>query len=856
LHDIGREGDTDFLVMELVEGDTLSDRLARGPMPLDRALAAGADIAAALAAAHRTGVLHRDIKPGNVMLSKSGAKLLDFGLAKLQPPHVAGVTGASVLPTQESPASAAGAVLGTLPYMAPEQLAGKEVDARSDIFALGAVLYEMITGRRAFNGNSSASVISAIMSSQPTPIASLVPRSSPGLERLIGRCLAKDPDERWDTAHDVEGELPWIADAGSAVAAAQPQRWSRYRTAGFAAAAVAVLAALFGAGAKWGARAKPLVPRPLVMAELGPEPAERFGGAITATAGGGPRALAFSPGGETLVFVGTSGKTSRLFLRSLDRETAVPIPGTEDASSPFFSADGRWIGFWAADQLKRVAGVEGLPGVVLGPSGLPGIRTLPGDAAWADDGRIVVGQMFSTLWAIPEAGGKPAPITELRPGEVGHVHPCVLPGSKAFLFTVRRKVWTWGDEEIVVQPLPGGERRTLIRNGANPHYVSTGHLVFLRLGTLMAVPFDLARLEVTGAEVAPVQDVAQSTVGPTITDALGMGHFAVSDAGPIVYAIGRSPTPREYSVVWVDRAGRLTPTSLPVRAYAAVRLSPDGRHVLTTTNESTARIAWLCEPSRGTVTRLDTGGAELGSLIWSPDGQRVVTGRSSFSGTIFEHSILGGQAATPLAADAAGGTPLSWSPDGRYLAFGRNAAPGAGYDVWILDATGPVPGARPYLTSPANEIAAAFSPRDGRFLAYESDESGRPEVYLRPFPGAGPGVPVSSGGGTSPAWRGDQRELFYVGLADAGGRRWMMSVDVATTPTLTLGLPRPLFEITSARLRNEIRPARGWDVSADGQRFLFTVAQGTTAQAPPLTRIRLALNWTDTLKVRVPAKPR
>jgi eukaryotic-like serine/threonine-protein kinase len=563
LYDVGERDATDgrpstlYLVMEYLEGHTLGARLAKGKLPLTQALEIGTQVADALAAAHRGGVIHRDLKPGNIVLTKTGAKLLDFGLAKLTG-HGEQAAAASVasLPTQTPPLTSEGAIVGTLQYMAPEQVEGKPADARTDLWALGAILYEMLTGKRAFAGTSAASLITAIMASEPPALATLQPLAPPSLARLVRRCLAKAPDDRWDSAHDVTDELLWISQVGTAASAAgaalgvRPRRRSIGRVLTIAVGAAAL--AGVGAVAGWLAAKSASGPPPTVTRSfIDVRPAERVESVPAPTRGGSRTALAITPDGTRIVFVGRTGDVSRLYIRPLHSPVATELAATEGAESPTFSPDGRWIAFWAGGDLKKVPAAGGpVTPICRIESDSP-----PLGISWGDDGRIVFGLLRGGLRQVSSDGGKPAALTKLRPGEVSHRLPFVMPGSKWVLFTARESVWLWGTEQVVALSLVTGERKTVMVGGTDARYVPTGHLLYLQLGTLMARAYDPETQTVRGPAVGLVEQVAQAADGSNEPHVTGAGQYAVSLTGTLLYLAGGVPSPGRSELVALAARG-------------------------------------------------------------------------------------------------------------------------------------------------------------------------------------------------------------------------------------------------------------------------------------------------------------
>ena len=813
LHDIGHQDGTDYLVMEYLEGETLAERLNKGSLPLEQVLQYAIEIADALDKAHRRGITHRDLKPGNIMLTKSGTKLLDFGLAKLQP---APATPLSQLHTGRDAITAEGTILGTLQYMAPEQVEGKteQIDARTDIFAFGVVVYEMATGKKAFQGKTRASIMAKILESEPPSISSLQPMTPPALDRVVKRCLAKEPDNRWQTASDLSESLKWIAEGGSqaglSTTAVAPARKNWRKVLLWAAASLAACA-IVGL-AVW------------ILKPASSKPVVRF--AISLPAGQRVAALdspfvVLSPDGTRLAYVAIEGGIQQLYLRAMDSPEAKPIPGTEGATAPFFSPDSQWVGFFVGTRLKKisVSGGAALTLCDVAPVSFQG-------ASWGS-GDTIVFQAPGGPLRVSAAGGAPQRLATVdSKKDEDYFWPEFLPSGNAVLFAAGVGLGRLADAgHVVVRSQQTGEQRDLIA-GMRPSYAPTGHLIYAQAGTLMAVQFDAQRFTVTGSPVPVLEGVLESP-------ASGVAQYSFSSTGSLVYLSG-GPQGTQRRLVWVDRKGTEQPLAAPSRGYRTPRLSPDGRRVAIGTTESQI---WLYDLARETLTRLTFQGS-ANTPIWRPDGKRVAF-QSSVAGdpasNVFWQLADGSGAAERLTAGEYQHIDGSWSPDGEVLAF-VEVNPTTGRDIWTLHVSGdrkPLP----FLRTPFNEAAPQFSP-DGRWLAYASDESGRYEIYVRPYPGPGGKSQISTEGGNEPVW-GRNGEIFY-----RSGNK-MVAVDTATRPSFSAGKPKVLFESPYAPA---LQTNANYDVSPDGQRFLMVKEnEGVSA-----TQINVVLNWFEELKQKVP----
>jgi len=810
LYDVGNASGIDFLVMEYLEGESLADRLARGPMPIEEAMRVGIQVAEALDGAHKAGIVHRDVKPGNVFLTKSGAKLLDFGLAKLS---VSGnsapmmFAGATVAPTQQKPLTQEGTVIGTFQYMSPEQLEGTEADARSDIFALGAVLYEMATGRRAFDGKTRTSVIAAIVSSQPTPISQLQPLTPPGLDHVVERCLAKDPADRWQSARDIAEELKWIGEKGSQAGVAAPvtmRRKSRERLAWSIAAVLAL--AVFGGSIAWLRRPVPR-PLPVVRVDLNLTPP------LSSYLQGRP--LAISPDGRRIAYVDVDSQASRLFVRGLDRLGATELAGTDNARFAFFSPDGEWIAFGANGQLKKVS-VNGSPPQLLTPeAGL--------DGSWGDDGMILIAAKGG-IRRVSANGGQSDLLVpwDTRSGLTDHRIASLLPGGKAVLLCSMPAIGASPlDQKIAVYDL---KTRTfhVLRGGTNVRYLPSGHLLYADHGNLFAVGFDPKTYAMTSDPVLIAQGVMTN-------GASGVAAFDVSKNGFLTYASGSVSAPMT-RVVLVDRHGVATPVALPPQPYEHPRVSPDGKHLAMSIRTQTTDV-WVYDFERGTLGRLTFTPTENETPIWSPDGRRVLfsSTREEHARTHYIRNFDGTGSDDPLVDTTEHSHLSAISPDGKTLLMTQYTSQ-TGSDLLTWSPGG---SARVLLQTQFDERAARFSP-DARWIAYSSTESGHTEVYVIPANGGGKWQ-VSTSGGFAPVWSRDGRELFYRNGND------MDAVEVTPGSSFAASVPRVLF---SGEFQNLTRGDADYDVTPDGQHFVMLERDKETKPAPVI----LVANWFEELK--------
>jgi len=820
LYDIGSQDGTDFLVMEFLEGETLAERLRKGPLPTNELLKIGMDIAEALEVAHRAGITHRDLKPGNIMLTKAGAKLMDFGLAK---PSAMGSAASGPAPLlsaartlsgpSPSPLTTAGSIVGTIQYMSPEQIEGLEADPRSDIFAFGAVLYEMATGRRAFEGKSQITVASAILEKDPDPISKQNALAPAALDYLVGTCLAKSREDRFQSAQDVRLQLKWIAQGGSMVASspvvsAAMKKPSRM---GWIVAAVLLLVAICAAAAYFNLAMRP---ESVLRTSITPPPGTTF---VTVPNDSGPPVL--SPDGMRIAFSARDAKgKTLLYVRPLRSFDAQALAGTENAIYPFWSPDNQAIAFFAEGKLKKID-------VAGGPTQTLASAIAGRGGAWSKAGVIVYTPSASSgLFRVSAAGGTSEPASKLDPGKANsHRWPWFLPDGQHYLYWARSS----GEESMLMLGTLGSlEGRFLMKTELPAVYVS-GYLLTVRGTTLVALPFDAKRAEVTGDPVPVAEHVA-------VNNGTNRPIFSASDNGTLVFQARESVA--GWNLNWYTRDGKITPAIPEPGEFYFPALSPDGTRLAVAIGSSTSDI-WSFDLQRGTKTRLTFGGSgsTQSNPVWTPDGKTLYYSKATGGiAHIFSRPADGSgteRAVLPESKDAE--VPSSISPDGKYLGFRRRrlSESRSMVDIWAIPLAGGDP--FPLIRNDFDSSLLAISP-DGKWLAYANGESGRNELYITAFPGGGAKWQVSTNGGNSPKWRKDGKELFFVDATDE-----ICTVDVAVrNNAVQLGLTHVLFHAPG------IERSSPYDVTADGKKFLVNSGSINAGNEP----LSLVQNWLGEIK--------
>jgi eukaryotic-like serine/threonine-protein kinase len=822
LYDVGQQDGTNYLVMEYLEGETLAAKIAKGPLSRELFFVYAVQISQALAHAHQEGVLHRDLKPGNIMITRDGVKLLDFGLAKLsQPvqvldPHSEQLTVSYEL-TQK------GVIVGTLSYMAPEQLEGRPTDARTDIFSFGAVLYEMATARKAFPGQSTASVIAAILEHEPPSLANGDAQTA--LDRIVRKCLAKVPAERWQSAQDLSTVLEWVGENTIGPADPSAKGLGRRPRALWVSAAVLAVALLATALAIFTTRRPPPQARTMRFTVSAPD-----GTVLT------PAPPAISPDGSLLAFLAAKEGRTMVWIRSVDSTVARPLPGTDLGSTMFWSPDSRFLAFVAEGRLNKIEISSGAVSRVSNASS-------NAQGAWNRDEMILLPPARGRpLHRVQAAGGVEIPVTTIDQsrGDLSHGWPQWLPDKRSFLhFVATSNPESTGIYRGTLEPT-GAPSKLIISSGAAGAYVRpytgrSGHLLFLRGDTLLAQSFDPSSLKLAGDPVS-----IGNPVGGHMPDYSGNPGFSISENGVLAF---HSITGARSQLVWFDRTGKRVSAIANSEVYAHPRLSADGKRVAFDGPDPKMgqNDLWIADSTRGSISRLTYHQASEDIPIWSPTGDRIVFNSvRQDSRDLYWKPTVGGEEELLLRSPESK-TPSDWSSDGKYLLFCQGNEREVAWDIWAL----PLLGDRkpfPVVQSPFNETHAQFSP-DGRWLAYVSDESGTREVYVQPFSGRpvassalSEKTLITSGGGTKPRWRKDGRELFYI---DQDSR--IIAVPIKLEPTFETGKPQALFQVRGIRSFADI--LYDYDVAPDGQRFLFNISPDGIVS--PITVI---VNWDASLR--------
>lgn len=819
LYDVGSHDGIDYLVMECLEGESLAKQLEKGPLPQGQALRYGAQIADALDKAHRADIVHRDLKPGNVMLTPSGAKLLDFGLAK----PAGGVSGmAATETTQATPVTQEGTIVGTFQYMSPEQVEGKEVDGRSDIFSFGALLYEMLSGKKAFQGKSQLSVASAILEKEPEPISSIKPLTPPGLDHAIKKCLAKQPDERWQSASDLASELRWISESSSKtnVPGVGGARRSR-RQLSILLAAILLLAVcvvvLPLTVSYW--RSSPDTAGTIRFAVFSPEK-QTF-----------ESDMAVSPDGRNLAFVTSMGNTTQIWIRPIGAVDAHPLAGTQNGRQPFWSPDGKYLAFFADAKLKKIEVATGSLETIcdaLDPRG----------GTWGRSGVIIFAPKFNVgLFQVSAEGGEARPIStvDYKGGELGHRWPYFLPDGRHYLYFSYHQ--TLARKPILVASLDSKQRKQIVESASMVQYAAPGYLVYVRERTLVAQRFDVKKLQVEGNAVPLAEGVdAEGEIGV----ATGRSSFAVNESGVLAYRTGADVTTQ---LMWYDRKGSVVGKVGRPETQSEPSIAPDGKSIaISLQNPGGPRSIWIYDMARDTQTRLTfEAGADDGTPVWTADGKKVVFASTRSGASDFYWKVSNG--VTPeelLYTNEHNKLPDDVSRDGRNLIFEQSNPQSGHFELWILPLTGE---RKPwlYLQKGFDLNRAAFSP-DGRWVAYvatyQSTESVRSEVFVQSFPERGAQFQISNGGGDLPMWRRDGNEIVYMTPDNK-----IMSVPVEAGSEFNAGIPQIMFQLPLQNFfLNGSRTQLG--ITSDGQKILVNARKEENAKTP----IIVVANWNAELK--------
>jgi Tol biopolymer transport system component len=819
IHDFGTDNTIAYAVMELLDGETLRQRLAKGPIAWRKAVRIATQIADGLAAAHAKGIVHRDLKPENISIGESDqVKVLDFGLARVVPhPNALGETaGAATLP---------GTIVGTIGYLSPEQARGEDAGPSSDIFAFGCLVYEMLSGRAPFARNTVAESLAAVLHDDPAPLADEGREIPASLEALVFRCLEKRVADRFQSASDLAFALKSVGSATGRLRAARIGTSARRRR-WIALAAIGIALITIAAGAMVWGRATPAV---ATTAHLSLPIADELRLVPNDSPSAGS-SIAISADGHWIAFVVVRAGERYIALREISRPDIAILPGTEGALTPMFSPESRWIAFFTETDLRKIPLAGGTPTII---SRVPPVAR---GGAWAEDDRIYFSPSFSQgLQQVAAAGGTPADVTtvDLPAGEGNHLLPDVLPGAAAVLFTV----WKGGDfstASIWSVSLATGERRLLIVAASAPRYVPPGFLVFARGGGLFAIRFDAQRLTTSG-EAVPVVD------GVWTDRTSGTAHYAVSRDGTLVYAAGGETVERR-RLAWVDRRGQIERVPADVGFYANPRMSPDGRRLVV----EALNDLWIYDLQNATFNRVTFRGVNQ-HAVWSPDGRRLALSSSHGTPlpTVFWADADGGGAFEPIGRGGGVQFPASWTSTGNVLAYARH--PGSwpdtergGWDIWTFHPGTATPDER-LTATPFNEDQPIFSP-DGRALAYVSDETGKRDVYVRAYPSLGRRTRISVEGGTEPVWARDGRELFF-----RNGRRYYSAAIAWSGGEIRVSRPVLMFEGDFV-LASLIPGFPSYDVAPDGRRFIVVAA---ASDSPQIARLEVVLGWSRLLEDRV-----
>jgi Tol biopolymer transport system component len=825
LFDVGEQDGRPFLVMEHLDGETLDDRLMRGALPANEVVRYAVQMADALAHAHRERIVHRDLKPSNVMLTASGAKLLDFGLARRPAAEPTAAT-MSTLSFDERKLTAEGTIIGTFQYMAPEQLEGKEADARTDIFAFGTLLYEMATGRKAFEGKSQASLIASILTAQPPAISSAREGGGlpPALDHVVERCLAKNPDDRWQTARDLKLELDWLASgsgSGARLARTAPAHSGRRLLTWVAAAAVVVASIAFAVAAQ--GRFRQSSNTGVTRFVVAPPPGSLISGGEQRTR------LAISPDGRQIAFAAVTDGRLQIWVRALDTLAAQPVAGTEGGVSPFWSPDGKYLGFFAPDraEIKKVA----LAG---GPSRTICAAQSETPPEWGTDGTILFSVFRDGIFRVSAEGGTPARLTALdkTQRELNHFWPSFLPDGKHFIYlvTANDSDVSKAPPSVYVAPLDGGKRTLLPRIHSRTMYAAPGYLLFVEEGALLAQAFDLGGLRVTG-------EAAQVASGVASFRTIGSASFTVSSTGTLAY-LGSGD---EYQMVWYDRRGNQTDTGWARQTYGSARISPDGQRAVVDVYDprNGESDLWIYDLARNVPARFTSDRPSDRNGVWSPDASRILfTTERGGSPNLFTKAFEGTGDIVPLVRHPGPIFSDDWSSDNRWVAYTVNSVSTA-HDIWMKPLGGDAR-ERPFLASQFEESGGRFSP-DAKWVAFVSDETNSTsEVYVAPVDQPGQRRQISIGGGTTPRWRRDGKEMFYVSLDNIS----IMSVEIESLIPFKVGKPTRLIAVGQIPMARDNFRGTVYDVTPDGQRFLVSLPYGE----PASSRITVVLNWAAGLK--------